>query len=63
VADLVTGGCRDGLHAEGVNLNQGAESTLAWILSLLTMHEIEAEQEARRLPGETAILVPEVASS
>lgn len=62
VADLVTGGCRDGLHAEGVNLNQGAESTLAWLLSLLTMHEIEAEQEARRLPGETAAPIPRPAS-
>ena len=26
-----TGGCRDGLHPERVNANQGAESTLAWL--------------------------------
>ncbi len=29
-----TGGCRDGLHEEGVNDNEGAESTLAWLLSV-----------------------------
>ncbi len=32
-----TGGCRDGLHADGPNLNEGAESTLAWLISLLTV--------------------------
>ena len=35
--DNTTGGCRDGLNAEGANLNQGAESTLAWLYSLLKM--------------------------
>jgi hypothetical protein len=29
-----TGGCRDGLHVDRVNCNQGAESTLAFLLSL-----------------------------
>ena len=28
------GGCYDGLQREGVNINQGAESTLAFLLSL-----------------------------
>jgi hypothetical protein len=32
-----TGGCRDGLHADRVNENQGAESTLAFLLSLAEM--------------------------
>jgi glycosyltransferase involved in cell wall biosynthesis len=32
-----TGGCRDGLHVDRVNLNQGAESTLAFLLSLAEM--------------------------
>jgi len=32
-----TGGCRDGLQANGINQNEGAESTLAWQLSLLAM--------------------------
>ncbi len=29
-----TGGCRDGLHVDRVNRNQGAESTLAFLLAL-----------------------------
>lgn len=33
--DATSAGCRDGLHAEGVNLNQGAESTLSWLMSCL----------------------------
>jgi glycosyltransferase involved in cell wall biosynthesis len=32
-----TGGCRDGLHVDRVNANQGAESTLAFLLSLAEM--------------------------
>jgi hypothetical protein len=35
--DPVTGGCRDGLHADRVNENQGAESTLAFLLALQEM--------------------------
>lgn len=35
VYDFATGGCRDGIHPHGVNLNQGAESTLSWLISLL----------------------------
>jgi hypothetical protein len=38
VCDHATGGCRDGLQPEGLNQNQGAESTLAWLHSLLAMH-------------------------
>lgn len=37
VYDFTTGGCRDGLHSQGVNLNQGAESTLSWLISLLNI--------------------------
>jgi len=32
--DAQTGGCRDGLHIDRANQNQGAESTLAFLLSL-----------------------------
>lgn len=32
-----TGGCRDALHVDRVNGNQGAESTLAFLLSLAEM--------------------------
>lgn len=37
VYDPITGGCRDGLNPNGVNENKGAESTLAWLSSLLQM--------------------------
>ena len=36
--DSTTGGCGDGLHADRVNQNQGAESTLAFHLSLAEMN-------------------------
>ncbi len=39
--DAITGGCRDGLHSDRVNQNQGAESTLAYILSLMEMRLAE----------------------
>ena len=35
--DSTTGGCGDGLHADRVNANQGAESSLAFQLSLAEM--------------------------
>lgn len=48
--DYSTGGCRDGLTADGPNLNQGAESTLAWLLSLLNYHNLMTS-EAGAKPG------------
>jgi glycosyltransferase involved in cell wall biosynthesis len=39
--DAATGGCRDGLHAERVNENQGAESTLSFQLALLEMRNLD----------------------
>jgi hypothetical protein len=35
--DATTGGCRDGLHPERVNENQGAESTLAFLMAQVEM--------------------------
>jgi hypothetical protein len=35
--DPTTGGCRDGLHPDRSNENQGAESTLAFLQTLLEM--------------------------
>ncbi|MGA2085188.1 MAG: glycosyltransferase family 4 protein [Terracidiphilus sp.] len=35
--DELTGGCRDGLHPDRVNENQGAESTLSFLMALLEM--------------------------
>jgi len=37
VVDSLTGGCCDGLKESGLNVNQGAESTLAWIQSAVQM--------------------------
>jgi len=34
--DFATGGCCDGLAPDGANLNQGGESTLSWLISLLS---------------------------
>jgi glycosyltransferase involved in cell wall biosynthesis len=39
--DAVTGGCRDGLHPDRVNENQGAESTLSFLMALLEMQGVE----------------------
>jgi glycosyltransferase involved in cell wall biosynthesis len=37
IYDPMTGGCRDGLHPDRANENQGAESTLAFLQSLLEL--------------------------
>ena len=52
VYDAATGGCRDGLHAERANENQGAESTLSFLLALTEMRStdyarISSERMAR----------------
>jgi len=36
--DHSTGGCRDGLEAHGANENQGAESSLSWLMALLAVY-------------------------
>ncbi|MGB5830454.1 MAG: glycosyltransferase family 4 protein [Thiohalocapsa sp.] len=38
LCDYATGGCRDGLEAQGANENQGAESTLCWLMALLAIY-------------------------
>ena len=41
--DSTTGGCADGLHKKEINLNQGAESTLAyWISHMIVASELQA---------------------
>jgi hypothetical protein len=42
--DPSTGGCRDGLTPDGANQNEGAESTLAWLLSLIELHQLYTVQ-------------------
>ncbi len=39
--DSTTGGCRDGLHMDRLSQNQGAESTLAFLLSLAEMQAFQ----------------------
>ena len=39
--DPSTGGCRDGLHPDRANENQGAESTLSFLMALLEMSRLE----------------------
>lgn len=46
--DPGTGGCCDGLHEDRVNRNQGAESTLAFLLSLAEMNLLETSLAAFR---------------
>ncbi len=41
IYDPTTGGCRDGLHPDRPNENQGAESTLAFLQSLLELRLVE----------------------
>jgi glycosyltransferase involved in cell wall biosynthesis len=38
--DSTTGGCRDGLHPDRANENQGAESTLSFLMALLEMRSL-----------------------
>lgn len=42
--DPDTGGCCDGLHMAGMNFNQGAESTLAWVIAGFTLTNATDEQ-------------------
>ncbi len=48
--DSVTGGCRDGLHPDRSNENQGAESTLSFLMALLEMRSL---QNSERPPERT----------
>ena len=60
--DSATGGCRDGLHPERVNQNQGAESTLAFLMALVEMRSLQTEMgdELFAIPSnETLIAIPE----
>ena len=46
--DHASGGCRDGLEQDGVNENQGAESTLSYILSLLAIYNLRGLTATQR---------------
>ncbi len=55
--DPHTGGCRDALHADRVNENQGAESTLAFHLALAELRLVHRRQ-APAATGRSAELAP-----
>ena len=48
--DSATGGCRDGLHPDRANENQGAESTLSFLMALLEMRSLQ-ESEPMDIPS------------
>ena len=48
--DPSTGGCRDGLHPDRANENQGAESTLSFLMALLEMRTLKETGTTVRKP-------------
>lgn len=59
LADHATGGCRDGLHPDRANENQGAESTLAYQISLAELIAAEHRQHHNPPhPHEIAVGMP-----
>jgi len=53
--DHKSGGCCDGLQADGPNRNQGAESTLVCFLSLLVLNQMRGRQIAVEATAETSL--------
>jgi glycosyltransferase involved in cell wall biosynthesis len=52
--DAISGGCRDGLHPDRINENQGAESTLSFLMALLEMQAFKVAS-ANELQQEMSI--------
>ena len=48
--DPTTGGCRDGLHPDRANENQGAESTLSFLMALSEMRHLEEADGTEKKP-------------
>jgi hypothetical protein len=55
VYDPNTGGCHDALHVDRINLNQGAESTLSFLLALTQMRLVESTLTAFNSPSATEV--------
>jgi hypothetical protein len=51
VAEVATGGCHDGLAEREVNENQGAESTLMWLMAVETMRLLRRRSGRMRTRG------------
>jgi len=49
IYDQQTGGCRDGLHIDRVNQNQGAESTLSYLLALTELYNTQKQRAEKKL--------------
>jgi glycosyltransferase involved in cell wall biosynthesis len=62
--DPITRGCRDGLHADRVNENQGAESTLAFLTALTDMRAFDrlADRPSAAAPVGVANLIADAAA-
>ena len=59
--DFSTGGCRDGIGVAHVNQNQGAESTVCFLMALLEMLEVDDsgfELSAHHAPADTNAINP-----
>ncbi len=52
IHDLRTGGSADGLGPDGINQNQGAESTLCWLMSLIAMYDLMTIERPAALEGD-----------
>jgi glycosyltransferase involved in cell wall biosynthesis len=53
--DAATGGCKDGLHPDRVNENQGAESTLSFLMALLEMQRTKVTQPEQKTQKEMSL--------
>jgi hypothetical protein len=61
--DAGTGGCRDGLHVDRLSQNQGAESTLAFLIALADMQALQNSLTTfKETGGENQLLEPALAA-
>lgn len=58
--DNTTGGCFDKLMAHGVDENQGADATVSWLLSLLSLYEHNLAEEVADTPAPAPGVAPNV---
>lgn len=55
LVDHITGGCRDVLHADRVDENEGGESTVSYLLALVEMRALESATKSRPSRGLRAV--------
>ena len=62
--DAGTGGCRDGLEVDRLNLNEGAESTLAFLIALAEMQALQNSITSfKETVNESPVLEPALATN